>query len=185
MQIVVLTSTVLKIIDPLSCFKSLDRTFELQGLNGFMFPSSPFKVPHNYLYRYCRSTVRCASDTCRIHEMRGDDFLNLVNSSPGMAAALRNMCRKRIFKKAVKQFSLQKNRGLSDDDIVAAFHDADISKSGSLNIEEVRLLIHRIEPDFPLSEIQQLMRFVDVDDDGLVNLDEFKTLFRQFQDEKS
>lgn len=52
----------------------------------------------------------------------------VVNSSPGTAAALRNMCRKRLFKKAVKQFSLHKNRGLSDDDIVAAFHDADIGK---------------------------------------------------------
>ena len=52
----------------------------------------------------------------------------VVNSSPGTAAALRNMCRKRLFKKAVKQFSLHKNRGLSDDDIVAAFHDADLDK---------------------------------------------------------
>ena len=60
--------------------------------------------------------------------MRGDDFMAVVNSSPGTAAALRNMCRKRLFKKAVKQFSLHKNRGLSDDDIVAAFHDADLDK---------------------------------------------------------
>jgi len=36
-----------------------------------------------------------------------------------------------------------------------------------------------------MSEIQQLMSFVDVDDDGLVNLNEFKQLFRQFEDEKS
>ena len=54
----------------------------------------------------------------------------VVKSSPGMAEALRNMCRKRLFKKAVKQFSLDKNRGLSDDDIVAAFHDADMDNSG-------------------------------------------------------
>lgn len=52
----------------------------------------------------------------------------VVKSSEGTAAALRNMCRKRLFKKAVKQFSLHKNRGLSDDDIVAAFHDADLDK---------------------------------------------------------
>ena len=120
--------------------------------------------------------------------MRGEDFLNVVNSSPGMGAALRNMCRKRLFKKAVKQFSLKKNRGLSDDDIVAAFHDADIDKSGYLNIEEVRQLIHQIEPNFPISEIEQLMKFVDVDDDGVepkMNLDDFKKLFRQFEEEKS
>ena len=39
--------------------------------------------------------------------MKREDFFALVNSSPGMAAALRNMCRKRLFKKAVKQFSKQ------------------------------------------------------------------------------
>lgn len=130
------------------------------------------------------STVRCVSETCRIHEMRGDDFMAVVNSSPGTAAALRNMCRKRLFKKAVKQFSLHKNRGLSDDDIVAAFHDADLDKSGSLNLEEVRQLMHRMDPKFPMSEIQHLMNFVDVDEDGQVNLEEFKRIFRQFEDEK-
>lgn len=108
----------------------------------------------------------------------------VVNSSPGTSAALRNMCRKRLFKKAVKQFSLHKNRGLSDDDIVAAFHDADLDKSGSLNAEEVRQLMHRMDPKFPMSEIHHLMKFVDVDDDGQVSLEEFKKIFRQFEDEK-
>eukprot|EP00980_Cylindrotheca_fusiformis_P026140 scaffold15472_cov117-Cylindrotheca_fusiformis.AAC.4 len=142
---------------------------------------------HRYLPgdSFGESTVRCVSETCRIHEMRGEDFLDVVNSSPGMAAALRNMCRKRLFKKAVKNFSLHKNRGLSDDDIVAAFHDADLNKSGSLDAEEVRLLIHRIDPGFPMSEIHLLMKFVDVDEDGQVGLDEFKQIFRQFEAEKS
>jgi Ca2+-binding EF-hand superfamily protein len=117
--------------------------------------------------------------------MRGEDFMAVVNASPAMAAALRNMSRKRLFKKAVKQFSLEKNRGLSDDDIVAAFHESDLDKSGSLNVEEVRLLMHRMDPKFPMSEIHHLMKFVDVDEDGQVGLDEFKRIFRQFEDEKS
>ena len=155
------------------------------------------------------STVRCISESCLIHEMRGEDFMAVVDSSEGTAAALRNMCRKRLFKKAVKQFSLHKNRGLSDDDIVAAFHDADLDKvtyeysvivggftrfnlistfcscqSGTLNVEEVRLLMHRMDPKFPMSEIEELMKFVDVDEDGQVSLAEFKRIFRQFEDEK-
>jgi Ca2+-binding EF-hand superfamily protein len=117
--------------------------------------------------------------------MRGEDFMAVIDGSPGMAAALRNMCRKRLFKKAVKQFSLQKNRGLSDDDIVEAFHESDLDKSGYLNVEEVRRLMHRMDPKFPMSEIHHLMKFVDVDEDGQVGLDEFKRIFRQFEDEKS
>lgn len=108
----------------------------------------------------------------------------VVDTSPGMAEALRNMCRKRLFKKAVKRLALDKNRGLSDDDIVAAFHDADIDKSGSLNVEEVRLLMHRMDPRYPMEDIIALMQFVDVDEDGSVSLEEFKKIFRQFEDEK-
>jgi CRP-like cAMP-binding protein len=131
------------------------------------------------------STVRCVSERCRVHEMLAEDFLAVVNSTPDSASALRNMCRKRLFKRAVKQFSLQQNRGLTDDDIVAAFHDADLDHSGSLNVNEVGELMHKMDPNFPMSEIRELIKFVDVDEDGEVSLDEFKRIFRQFEDEKS
>jgi len=131
------------------------------------------------------STVRCISDSCAVLEMKGEDFLAVVNSDAEMASTLRNMCRKRLFKKAVKQFSLHKNRGLSDDDIVAAFHDADVDQSGKLSLNEVRRLMHRMESNFPMEEIIQLLNFIDVDQDGAVNLEEFKSLFRQFEDSKN
>lgn len=130
------------------------------------------------------STVTCVSDSCRLHEMKGEDFIAVVESSPEMASSLRNMCRKRLFKKAVKAYSLEKKRGLSDEDIVAAFHDADIDGTGSLNLEEMRRLMHQMDPKFPMSEIRALLKYVDVDEDGQITLEEFKRLFRQFEDEK-
>jgi len=117
--------------------------------------------------------------------MKGEDFLTLLETTPEMASALRDMCRKRLFKKAVKAYSLEKNRGLSDDDIVAAFHDADIDGSGSLNLDEVRRLMHGMDPKFPMEDIRALLKFVDVDEDGQITLEEFKRLFRQFDDEKT
>jgi len=131
------------------------------------------------------STVTCVSDTCKLHEMEGSDFLALVNSSPEMEQSLRDMCRKRLFKKAVKAFSLERKGGVTDEDIVAAFHDADIDKSGSLSLSEVKALMHRMDPTFPVSEIEALLKFIDVDDDGLVSFVEFKRLFRQFEVEGS
>mmetsp|Transcript_8130 Transcript_8130/g.18014 ORF Transcript_8130/g.18014 Transcript_8130/m.18014 type:complete len:290 (+) Transcript_8130:1038-1907(+) len=131
------------------------------------------------------STVRCMSDTCRIHEMSGEDFMAVIQSSPDSADSFRNMCRKRLFKRAVKQFSLETNRGLSDDDIVAAFHNADEDNSGYLSVEDVRRIMHRMDPKFPMSEIHELMKFVDVDEDGRVDIIEFKQIFRQFEDEKA
>eukprot|EP00540_Astrosyne_radiata_P009950 CAMPEP_0116868594 /NCGR_PEP_ID=MMETSP0418-20121206/27283_1 /TAXON_ID=1158023 /ORGANISM="Astrosyne radiata, Strain 13vi08-1A" /LENGTH=694 /DNA_ID=CAMNT_0004504581 /DNA_START=140 /DNA_END=2224 /DNA_ORIENTATION=- len=130
------------------------------------------------------STVTCASNVCKLHEMRSEDFLAVVNASPEMATVLRNMCRKRLFKKAVKKYCLEKNLGLKDEDIVKAFHDADIDRNGALAVEEVRRLMHRMDPNFPMQEIRELLRFIDCDEDGMVSLEEFKRLFRQFEDEK-
>lgn len=127
------------------------------------------------------STVTCVSDTCRLHEMQAKDFLQLVESSPEMAKALRDMCRKRLFKKAVKAFSLERKRGLSDEDIVATFHEADLDRTGLINIDELRELMHRMDPTLPLEEIQAILKFIDVDEDGKISLEEFKRLFRQFE----
>jgi Ca2+-binding EF-hand superfamily protein len=35
-----------------------------------------------------------------------------------------------------------------------------------------------------MEEIKLLLKFVDVDEDGQITLEEFKRLFRQFEDEK-
>lgn len=127
------------------------------------------------------STVTCVSEKCQLHEMLRKDFLALVESSPEMANSMKDMCRKRMFKKAVKNVSLQKKRGLTDDDIVAVFHDADLNNSGSLSSDEVRNLMHKMDPTFPEEDISALMKFIDVDEDGLITLEEFKRLFRQFE----
>jgi hypothetical protein len=42
--------------------------------------------------------------------------------------------------------------------------------------------MHRMDPKFPTSKIVELLKFVDVDEDGQIKLDEFKLLFRQFDE---
>jgi CRP-like cAMP-binding protein len=51
-----------------------------------------FDKPHG-------STVRCATDTCHLHEMLKEDFMAVVKSSPDLASFLKNICRKRFFKR--------------------------------------------------------------------------------------
>eukprot|EP00550_Attheya_septentrionalis_P011265 CAMPEP_0198299590 /NCGR_PEP_ID=MMETSP1449-20131203/45341_1 /TAXON_ID=420275 /ORGANISM="Attheya septentrionalis, Strain CCMP2084" /LENGTH=912 /DNA_ID=CAMNT_0044001201 /DNA_START=1 /DNA_END=2739 /DNA_ORIENTATION=- len=132
------------------------------------------------LLRPRSSTVVCASDSCKVHQMTGEDFLAMVDASPEVASSLRDMCRKRLFKKAVKSSSLRLGRGLTDKDLLAAFHEADIDKTQHLNLDEVRILMHKMDPDFPESEIVALLKYVDTDGDGKCSLEEFKQLFRQF-----
>jgi CRP-like cAMP-binding protein len=130
------------------------------------------------------STVICASDTCTLHEMVGSDFLAVLDSHPDAAASLRDMCRKRLFKKAVKTLSLEKKRGLTNADIVAAFHEADTDGSGLLSFDEIKKLMHRMDPTIPEQEIRSLLNFVDIDEDGLISLEEYLRLFRSFEHEE-
>jgi Ca2+-binding EF-hand superfamily protein len=44
--------------------------------------------------------------------------------------------------------------------------------------------MHKMDPNYPLEEIRALLDFVDIDGDGKISLEEFKRLFRQFEEEK-
>jgi len=126
------------------------------------------------------STVTCASDTCYLHEMMNNDFMEFLETSPDTKAMLLNMCRKRLFKKAVKSYSLTHKRGFSNEDLTKAFQEADLDRSGDLGLDEVRKLMHAMDPSIREDDIVELMKFIDVDEDGKLNFDDFKRLFRSF-----
>lgn len=129
------------------------------------------------------STVSCSSDNCKLIEMDGSDFLAATANDPQSATSIRDMCRKRMFKKAVKNLSLEKKRGFSMDDLVAAFHDADTDGNGYLALQEIRNIMHRIDPTFPEEEIKAMLKYIDIDEDGQMGPEDFKRMFRVF-DEK-
>lgn len=113
--------------------------------------------------------------------MKGSDFLAFLENSPETKEIIQNMCRKRLFKKAVKKHSLDSKLGLTNDDLVKAFQLMDIDKSGDLSFSEIKKLMHAMDPTIPESEIIQLLKFIDVDEDGKLSFDDFKLIFRQFE----
>jgi hypothetical protein len=127
-----------------------------------------------------RSTVVCKSDKCKVHVMRGADFLEVVESSPELASSLRDMCRKRLFKKAVKKFARDNHRSFSVAGLEQAFRDADVKRKGSLSLDELRTLFRRMDPNFPEGDIVAFLNFIDVDEDGRLDFEEFKMIFRVF-----
>ena len=133
------------------------------------------------LQRPRSSTVTCASESCVLHEMMGSDFLAFLDTSPDTKLMLQNMCRKRMFKKAVKAYSLMKKRGFSNEDLIKAFEEADLDKSGDLGLDEIKKLMHATDPTIPDRDIVELLKYIDVDEDGKLTVEEFKRLFRQFE----
>jgi len=98
--------------------------------------------------------------------MTGADFLAYLETSPKTKTSLLNMCRKRLFKKAVKKYSMEHNRGFTNDDLTKAFQLADADNNGILDIDEIRKVMHAMDPSIPEEEIVELFKFIDVDDDG-------------------
>jgi len=126
------------------------------------------------------STVICASDNCILHELEGSDFHEFLENKPDTKYILENMCRKRLFKKAIKSYLIGHKRGLSNDDLTKAFEEMDLDKSGDLSLDEVRKLMHAMDPTIAEKDIVELLKFIDVDEDGKLNYVDFKRLFRQF-----
>jgi Ca2+-binding EF-hand superfamily protein len=98
--------------------------------------------------------------------MMGADFFSYLETSPDTKAALLNMCRKRFFKKAVKKYALEHNRGFSNADLIKAFELADTDKNGNLELDEVRKLMHAMDPSMPEEDIVELMKYINVGEEG-------------------
>ena len=146
------------------CLRSHDRKFKwpyarTNNLKACVLINCPPFSLH-------RSTVICASEKCYLHEMKGADFLSFLETSPETKSALLNMCRKRLFKKAVKKYALEHNRGFSNEDLIKAFELADSDKNGDLDFEEVKKIMHSMDPTIPEKDIIELMNYIDVDHDG-------------------
>ena len=56
--------------------------------------------------------------------------------------------------------------------------EADTDNSGLLSFSEIKDLMHSMDPTIPVQEIRSLLSYIDIDEDGLISLDEFKRLFR-------
>ena len=104
--------------------------------------------------------------------MKGSDFLLLLQSDPEHAAALRDMCRKKMLQKAIKSSRF-------GDDVTRAFKAADKDQSGTLSLQEMKDLMLQLgtNSEIPEREIMALLNSLDTDDDGQESLGLRMSLF--------
>ena len=122
------------------------------------------------------SSVICTSKVCGIYEMKGSDFLLLLQSDSEHAAALRDMCRKKMLQKAVKS-----SRG---GDVTRAFNAADKDQSGTLSLKEMKDLMLQLgtNSEIPEREIMALLKSLDTDEDGQVTLEDILESMKLFKE---
>ena len=109
--------------------------------------------------------------------MKGSDFLLLLQSDPEHAAALRDMCRKKMLQKAIKSSRF-------GDDVTRAFKAADKDQSGTLSLEEMKDLMLQLgtNSEIPEREIMALLTSLDTDDDGQVTLEDILESMKLFKE---
>ena len=90
------------------------------------------------------------------------------------------MCRNRMFQRATKSYLLKQNSGLSNEDLVTAFRDADKDKSGSLSFQEVQDLFINMghNSEIPEDDVIEYFKSLDLDEDGQIRLEEFQRVFK-------
>mmetsp|Transcript_13090 Transcript_13090/g.23696 ORF Transcript_13090/g.23696 Transcript_13090/m.23696 type:complete len:477 (+) Transcript_13090:37-1467(+) len=124
------------------------------------------------------ATAVCASNECKVHEMAAKDFFTLYNSSPSMKLSFREVCFRRDFQKAIAKKS-GKDFSTSVDDLRKAFDAIDLDQSGSIDLEEVKVLLRSIYPslsdDDPL--FSQVLQTLDIDGSNSIQWEEFKKVF--------
>ena len=110
----------------------------------------------------------------RAQELIGKDFRKLVNSSPNIQDAIRDLQLRREFKKAVvrrlrKEFPYHNPR--------EAFQAADDQNKGMLDKTSIGKLMRELNPEYTEDEIQELLDALDITKSGNVTFDEFKKVF--------
>ena len=122
------------------------------------------------------STAICADDECVIHELSGADFRALTKSHSEISTAIRDLCWRRDFKKAVV---LQLQKEFPYDNPREAFDAIKRKDSGedTLDFKAVANLMRRLNPECSDDEISEIIRVVDLTNTGYITFDEFKKVF--------
>lgn len=73
----------------------------------------------------------------------------------------------------------KKSGGVKSMDIQSAFRTFDLNRDGKISAEEVLELLRRLGERCSLEDCRRMVRAVDTDGDGMVDMDEFTTMMTQ------
>lgn len=126
-----------------------------------------------------RAFAKCVnSGGCTIKALPADIVENLLKTNPGIRESLKDLSLRREFRRAIvlklgRSFPFDR-RGLR-----RAFDSIDLDDTGQLNINEVRELLvdHLADSSITEDEVEALLATLDLQKNGVVDFDEFCSIF--------
>jgi CRP-like cAMP-binding protein len=126
--------------------------------------------------RHRNTSARCASDVCKIEVMELKDFEDIIKSNPSIGKGLREVVFRREFKKALV-YATKKPFPQTEKELREAFKRIDYDNSGSIDLDEIRELLRKMDKTFTADDIAQILDSLDLDGAGKIQWKEFKRIF--------
>jgi CRP-like cAMP-binding protein len=128
-----------------------------------------------------RAFAKCVdSSGCTIKALPADVVESLLKSNPGIRESLMDLALRREFRRAVVE-KLDRSFPFDRRGLRKAFNAIDLDKTGQLNLNEVRdlLLNHLADSSITEEEVEALLATLDLQQNGVVDFDEFCSIFRK------
>lgn len=133
---------------------------------------------HSLIFSRPRNTsAKCVSSNCKVHVMTARDFHAFLKSSPVVKESLHDVAKRREFQKAIV-FKTKRAFPTEPRDLRAAFNAADEDSSGFLSLENVRSMLKRMDPSMTETEVQSILKALDLDESGRVSFEAFRRIFQ-------
>lgn len=146
--------------------------------NKTVFQPKPgdFCGEHALLMAKPRNTSAvCTSDTCKVFKMKERDFFFLLDAAPHLKESLREICLRREFQKALVVKTKKSFPSVAD--LKEAYDSACDAANGTITLDNLRDMLHKLDPSMSDIEIEGVLKSLDLTDTGVVSFDEFKQVF--------
>ena len=121
-------------------------------------------------------TATCVKGPCKMMTIPAEEFLAALAAEPQMKESFLEICFRREFQKVIcltSKMSFPNN----ERELRRVFDALDKQKSGTLDIDNIRSIVRRIDPDLLEGDIVAVLRALDLCQNGRVSWIEFKRIF--------
>mmetsp|Transcript_29025 Transcript_29025/g.60389 ORF Transcript_29025/g.60389 Transcript_29025/m.60389 type:complete len:817 (+) Transcript_29025:266-2716(+) len=127
------------------------------------------------LKRNRKTTCVCKSDKCVIQSISLEDLDELTKKYPELRNTIYELSLRQEFRRAVvlrRMKSFPKKSQLRE-----VFDELDKDRSGKLDADELKLIMHDLGRGFSDEEILLLVKTLDLNESGFINFDEFQSVY--------